>query len=100
MDTKSQFIANKKLAEWWGSIANDARFDHVLLHASGCALEGLPSAEQRDGVLKFKEILLTLSDSDAKPVSFASPGLHHNLEPKPRAIEVNTDKPATKKKQP
>jgi hypothetical protein len=80
MDTKTQFLSNQNLASWWGGIANDARFDQVLLHASGCALEGCPSEQERAGALKFKEILLTLSNADAEPVKFASPGLNHDLE--------------------
>jgi hypothetical protein len=88
MTSKEQFIQNQNLASWWGGISQDARFDQVLLHASGVALESCPSSEQRAGVLAFKEILLTLSDKEAEPVKFVSPGLDHNLEVQRRTVEA------------
>lgn len=93
MNAKEQFISNKPLSDWWSNIANDSKFDMVLLHASAVAFEACPSTEQRDGILKFKDLLLTLSQPDAQPVSFSQPGLNHNLEPKPRTL-----KPTEKKK--
>jgi hypothetical protein len=87
MTSKDQFIANKTLAQWWASISNDDKFDQVMLHASAVAFENCPSAEQRDGVLKFKEILLTLSQPDSPTVAFSQPGLSHNLEPKSRTLK-------------
>jgi hypothetical protein len=87
MDSKTQFLSNKTLSEWWATISNDTRFDQVLLHSSAVAFENLPSAEQRDGILKFKEILLTLSQPDSPPVAFSQPGLSHNLEPKDRTLK-------------
>ncbi len=80
MDSKTQFISQKDLASWWSGISQDPRFDRVLLHASGVALESIPSAEQRTGLLKFKDILLTLSDAEAAPVQFTTPGLLHDLD--------------------
>jgi hypothetical protein len=86
MNSKEQFISNKTLSEWWASISNDPKFDSVLLYASNVAFEACPSAEQRDGVLRFREILLTLSNSDTVPVDFAKPGLKHDLDIKRKAI--------------
>ena len=80
MTSKDQFISDKTLSGWWGAIASDSRFDRVLLHASGVAFEGVASSEQREGILKFKEILLTMSIPDAAPVKFTNPGLVHDLE--------------------
>jgi hypothetical protein len=85
MQAKEQFLSNKQLTGWWSGISQDARFDSVLLHASAVALEAVPSEAERTGVLKLKEILLTLADADAAPVKFTSPGLLHDLE-KPRRI--------------
>ncbi len=100
MNSKDQFIANKNLSAWWGTIAGDSRFDSVLLHAGGMALEGMASQEQRDGALKFKEILLTMAIPEAAPVSFTKPGLHHNLdEPRKTAEAPKTDE-APKPKEP
>lgn len=92
MDSKTQFISNKNLSAWWASVAGDSRFDQVLLHASAVAFESCPSLEQRDGILKFKELLLTLSQPDAPAVAFSQPGLKHNLEPKPRTLKPKTTK--------
>lgn len=92
MNAKNQFIANKDLAAWWGIIANDARFDAVLLHASAATLESCPSAEQREGVLFLKETLLTLSQPDAEAPKFAQPGLKHDLEVHRRNIAGETKK--------
>jgi len=86
MQAKDQFIAQKNLSEWWSSIANDPKFDTVLLYASNAAFEAMPSSDQRDGVLRFKEILLTLSNPDAAPIDFPQPGLQHNLESKRKTI--------------
>ena len=87
MNSKEQFLSDKQLHEWWAVISKDARFDKVLLHAAGCALESCPSAEQRAGVLAFKEILLTLSDVNSEPILFPTTGLSHNLEPKSRTLK-------------
>ena len=87
MDSKSQFLSAKDLASWWGSVASDTRFDMVLLYASGCAIEGLPSAEQREGALKMKEILLTLSQSETPPVKFTTSGLKYDTDPKSRNLK-------------
>jgi hypothetical protein len=92
MDSKTQFISHKELAEWWASIANDPKFDSVLLYASNVAFEACPSAEQRDGVLRFREILLTLSNADSVLVDFAKPGLSHNLDVKRKTIKPNPKK--------
>ena len=86
MDSKTQFISQKTLSEWWSSIANDPKFDTVLLYASNVALEAMPSADQRDGALRFKEILLTLSQADAAPIDFPQPGLNHALDTKRKTI--------------
>lgn len=99
MDTKTQFLSDKTLSSWWGGIANDSRFDRVLLHASGVALESCPSVEQRAGVLAFREILLTLANPDAEAVKFSSPGLIHDLDVPRRTVEpTEQPKPATKTK--
>jgi hypothetical protein len=86
MDSKTQFVSNKTLSEWWASIANDPKFDSVLLYASNAAFEGCPTEGQRDGVLKFREILLTLSNQDSAPVDFAKPGLKYDLDIKRKTI--------------
>lgn len=93
-------MTQKELAAWWASIAIDPRFDRVLLHASGVALESIPSAEQRAGVLAFKEILLTLSDKDSEPVQFSAPAMKYDLDVQRRIVhppEVKQpDKPKKK----
>lgn len=94
------FLSQKELASWWSGVSCDARFDRVLLHASGVALESIPSAEQRTGVLALKDILLTLSDAEAGPVEFAKPGLLHDLEvhrPVATAPEVKQSEKPKKK---
>jgi hypothetical protein len=93
MDAKSQFLANKQTRDWWASVVSNQNFDVVLLHASAVALESLPSAEQRAGVLTFREILQTLGDKEAGPVKFSSPGLIHNLD-----VPSRTNKPETESK--
>lgn len=80
MNAKDQFLSQKTLAEWWASIAGDSKFDAVMLHAQAVALETCPSAEQREGVLTFKDILLTISHAEAKTPKFAKPGINHNLD--------------------
>jgi hypothetical protein len=92
MDSKNQFISHKELAEWWASIANDPKFDSVLLYASNVAFEACPSAEQREGVLRFKDILLTLSNQDAPAIDFPQPGLQHNLDTKRKTTESKKGK--------
>ena len=94
MNAKTQFISDKDLAAWWSSVSQDTRFDKVMLHASAAALEGCPSAEQREGILKFKDLLLTMSQPDAEPIDFAKPGLKHDLEVPRKTV---ADKPADKK---
>jgi hypothetical protein len=87
MDSKTQFLSSKDITSWWASVSSDTRFDMVLLYACGCAIEGLPSAEQREGALKMKEILLTLSQTDEPPVKFVHSGLKYNTEPKSRTLK-------------
>lgn len=93
MDSKTQFISSKELAAWWGSVSNDERFDRVLLYASGVAFEGVASSEQREGILRFKEILMTLASAEAPPVKFVSPGLNHDLEPQRRIVQPPENQP-------
>jgi hypothetical protein len=88
MNAKDQFLSNKLIKDWWASVVSNQNFDVVLLHASAVALESLPSAEQRAGVLTFREILQTLGDKEAGPVKFSSPGLIHNLD-----VPSRTNKP-------
>ena len=92
MNAKEQFISHKELAEWWSSFANDPKFDTVMLYASNVAFEAFPSAEQREGVLRFKDILLTLSNQDAHAVDFPQPGLQHNLDTKRKTTESKKGK--------
>jgi hypothetical protein len=94
MQAKEQFIAQKELAAWWSSISNDTRFDTMMLFAGNVAFEACPSSEQRDGILRFKEILLTLSQPDAAPVSFAKTGLIHDLDRPRKTVSTKTEKPA------
>ncbi len=101
MTSKEQFIANKNLAGWWGVVASDSKFDTVLLHAVGMAMEGMASQEQRDGALKFKEILLTMAIPESAPVSFIKPGLHHNLDEPHKTVEApKKDEAPPKPKEP
>jgi hypothetical protein len=93
MTSKESFIANKPIRDWWQSVVSNQNFDVVLLHASAVALESLPSAEQRAGVLTFRDILQTLGDKEAGPVKFSSPGLIHNLD-----VPSRTNKPETETK--
>jgi hypothetical protein len=94
MNAKTSFINDKNLAEWWASIANDRRFDTMLLHAGNIAFEACPSAEQREGILRFKDILLTISQPDAAPVDFPKPGLHHDLGSPRKTAPPTPEKPA------
>jgi hypothetical protein len=87
MTSKEQFLASKEISSWWASIAVDPRFDRVLLHACGVALEGVPSEAERNGALKFKDILLTLSDVDADPVQFHAPKINHDLDVHRRTVQ-------------
>ena len=96
MNAKDQFLANKQIREWWASVVSNQNFDVVMLHASAVALESLPSAEQRAGVLTFREILQTLGDKEAGPVKFSSPGLIHNLDVPSRTNKPETEKPKDK----
>lgn len=93
MNAKDQFLSNKPVKDWWASVVSNQNFDVVMLHASAVALESLPSAEQRAGVLTFREILQTLGDKEAGPVKFSSPGLIHNLD-----VPSRTNKPETENK--
>jgi hypothetical protein len=93
MTAKDQFLSNKPLKDWWASVVSNQNFDMVMLHACGVALEILPSAEQRTGVVGFKEILQTLGDNEAGPVKFASPGLIHNLDVPSRTNKPEIEKP-------
>jgi hypothetical protein len=92
MNAKDQFLSNKIIREWWSTVVSNQNFDTVMLHASAVALESLPSAEQRTGVLGFKEILQTLGDKEASAVKFPSPGLSHHLD-----VPSRTNKPETEK---
>jgi hypothetical protein len=44
--------------------------------------------------LRFKEILLTLSQPDAASISFAKTGLIHNLDRPRKTVSNKTEKPA------
>lgn len=92
MTSKESFIANKPIRDWWQSVVTNQNFDVVMLHASAVALESLPSAEQRTGVLGFRDILQTLGDKEAFAVKFPSPGLSHHLD-----VPSRTNKPETEK---
>jgi hypothetical protein len=92
MQSKEMFLSNTELSKWWSSIASDSRFDMVLLYASGCAIEAIPSAEQREGALRMKDILLTIANKEADPVQFVKTGLSHDLEPKSRALKPKEEK--------
>jgi hypothetical protein len=94
LQAKEQFIAQKELAAWWSSISNDTRFDTMMLFAGNVAFEACPSSEQRDGILRFKEILLTLSQPDAASISFAKTGLIHDLDRPRKTVSTKTEKPA------
>lgn len=96
MTTKEMFLSDKTLRDWWASIANDPRFDRVLLHAQGYALETMPSVEQRAGLMGMKDVLLTLAEPDAAPVQYASPGLRHDFDKVDRTLKPTE----TKKKKP
>lgn len=92
MDSKTQFINQKELREWWVSISGDSRFDAVLLYAAAITLETCPSAEQREGVIYMKEVLLTMGDKMSEAPDFPSPGLNHNLETQRRTLETDNQK--------
>lgn len=94
MDAKTHFVSNKELREWWSDISNTPKFDLVLLHAAAIALETCPSAEQREGVIFLKNVLLTMSNADSETPNFPSPGLNHNLDSARKTLE--TDKTPTK----
>jgi hypothetical protein len=94
MQAKEQFIAQKELAAWWSSVSSDTRFDTMMLFAGNVAFEACPSAEQREGILRFKEILLTLSQPNSAPVSFAKTGLIHDLDRPRKTVSTKTEKPA------
>jgi hypothetical protein len=94
MTAKDQFLSNKIIKDWWATVVSNQNFDTVMLHASAVALESLPSAEQRTGVLGFRDILQTLGDKEAGPVKFSSPGLIHALDVPSR---TNKPEPETKK---
>lgn len=98
--TKEMFLSDKVLRDWWASIANDPRFDRVLLHAQGYALETMPSVEQRAGLMGMKDVLLTLAEPDAEPVQYASPGLRHDFDKTDRTLKQpeTTTKTKSKKK--
>lgn len=100
MQTKEIFISNKTLSSWWGQIANDSRFDSVLLHASGMAFEASASQEQREGILTFKNILLTMAIAEAPSPSFPSPGIRHDLDQPRKTVKPpevkQPDKPKKK----
>ena len=78
----------------------DRQEGSCLLHANGMTLEGMASAEQREGALKFKEILLTMAVPEAAPVSFIRPGLHHNLDEPHKTVEAPKPAETTKPKEP
>ena len=90
MTAKELFLQNKELAKWWAGIANDVRFDQVMLHAAAITLEGCPSPDQRMGVIFLKEVLLTLSEPESGPPLFAQPGLKHELDVHRRTINEPT----------
>ena len=94
MNAKTQFCSNKDLSAWWSAVSNDTRFDTMLLYAGNVAFEACPSAEQRDGILRFKEILLTLSQPDSAPINFAKTGLIHDLDRPRKTVSTKTEKPA------
>lgn len=91
MTAKDLFLQNKELAKWWAGIANDTRFDQVMLHAAAITLEGCPSPDQRLGVIFLKEVLLTLSQPESGPPQFAQPGLKHELDLHRRTINDRTE---------
>ncbi len=98
MTSKEQFIRQKELAAWWQGVASDTRFDSVLVYAAAATLESCPSAEQREGVIFFREMLLNLSLPEAPPPAFARPGLNHDLDIARRTLAVKTETHKTEPK--
>lgn len=92
MDNKTLFLQNKEIAHWWSGVTTDNRFNMVLLYASGCAMEALPSSEQREGALQMQRILLTLSESEAPPVQFPRSKISHDLDVKRRTLKPKEEK--------
>jgi len=81
-DSKSLFISQKALAEWWGSVVSNPNYDTVMLHARATALEQVPDASQRDGALHFAQILSTLHQPTDAGSHFPRPRLNHKFDDK------------------
>ena len=92
MNSKTSFIQNKELAEWWAVISGDSRFDKVVSTLKGMAFEACPSEEQRKGVLFAIEALLTMNQPETDGPDFSRPGIKYDLDSKRRTLEQKPNK--------
>jgi hypothetical protein len=97
MDSKTQFLSDKKLLQWWTGVVEDARFNQVMMHLKAATFEGNPTVEQQSGISQFINSMESIVNPDEGPTVYASPGLNHNLEITRKTAEPEKEKPSKKK---
>jgi hypothetical protein len=97
MNAKEMLFKDEKLKDWWSSIVGDSRFDRMMLLLKADTFEASPSPEQMNGITRFISAMENIVNAEAKPTSYAQPGLTHDLEPH-RRIATPPEKPKEKTK--
>lgn len=88
MTAKELFRQDKDLTVWWISVANDSRFEKVLVYARADLLEEVPDTQILQGVKALQETLLNLAQPLMEPTVMPASGLHHFPDTvKPKEVE-------------
>jgi len=97
MNAKKLLSEDKALAQWWGAIAHDVRFERILLHVSHEIVANQRGSEFLTGALFVTQTLSTIADAEGVSIPLPSPGLDHDLESDLQREEKTTaEKPKEK----
>ncbi len=80
MNAKQLLSEDKPLAQWWASVAHDARFDKICLHVSHEIVTQQHGSDFLGGAFFVMQTLSTIADAESVTIPLPSPGLDHDID--------------------